>query len=90
MPNPKLLGIVTALLMAVGTPGAYAAYTSAQIKQIEQFVVAKQWGELRAYVKANPRLLKGNNALANALKPFMNSSNNAVLATMFEPGTGTY
>ena len=83
MPNPRLLAVITALMMIAGAPGAQAAYTSGQLAQIEQLVLAKSWGQLKTYILANPALLEGDDALAQELKAFMADTQGGALSTIF-------
>jgi len=70
MPNTRLLAVVTAVMLSAGTPAAQAAYTFYDLQRIEKLILNREWNELRAYIEANPKLLRGTNPLANELRAF--------------------
>lgn len=72
MPDPRLIAIVTALvLMGSGTPGR-ADFSFDQLKTIEQLVLSRDSLALGRYLAANPRLTQGDDPLARELRSFQN------------------
>jgi hypothetical protein len=84
MPTPKLLSLVTVFMLAVGTSGAYAAYTLSDLQVIEQYLLENNVAALSAYVEANPGLLDGDDQLATALRQFTTSSTSTIGATQLQ------
>lgn len=70
MANKRLLAIVTALMLATGTHGAFATYTHSQLEQIEQFLRNGNFELLKEYLDNNPELLDGSDALTVQLQDF--------------------
>lgn len=79
MAQPRLIAIVTALLMLGAGSPALAAYTLAQLQDIDRMLSAKDWGALAAYVRANPQLLEGTDVLGAELHNFVTSYGRAQL-----------
>ncbi|MCY1126102.1 hypothetical protein OU426_04480 [Frigidibacter sp. RF13] len=70
MPDPRLLAIVTALvLMGSGAPGR-AAFSLDQLKMIEQLILSRDTLALGRYLAANPRLTQGDDPLSRELLSF--------------------
>lgn len=70
MPEPRLLAVITALLMIAGVP-ARADYDIEQLQQIEQYILQKDCAALWQYLVANPSIMSGSDALARELKIFV-------------------
>lgn len=70
MPVPKLITIVTALLLMSGQ-GAFAEYSLAQLQEIERYILTKNTAALLLLLQANPELLIGDDPLAAELRAFM-------------------
>lgn len=70
MPEPRLLAVITALLMIAGVP-ARADYDIAQLQQIEQLILQKDCAALWQYLTANPSIMSGDDALARELRTFV-------------------
>lgn len=70
MPEPRLLAIITALLLIAGAP-ARADYDIAQLQQIESYILQKDCAALWQYLVANPGIMAGNDALARELQIFV-------------------
>ncbi|WP_347312279.1 hypothetical protein [Defluviimonas sp. SAOS-178_SWC] len=70
MPDPRLLAVITALLMIAGAP-ARADYDIAQLQQIEQYILQKDCAALWQYLTANPSIMSGGDALARELRTFV-------------------
>jgi len=88
MAQPRLIAIVTALLlMGVGSP-ALATYTLAQLQDIDRMLSARDWGALASYVRANPQLLESTDALGVELQTFLSSYGRSQL-DLFASRTGT-
>ncbi|MCB2117210.1 MAG: hypothetical protein KDE00_13160 [Rhodobacteraceae bacterium] len=80
MPEPKLMAIVTALMLMAGTVPARAAYNIEQLQQIEQYIVGKDCGGLWTYLNANPTIMAGDDALARELKIFVSATERGQVA----------
>lgn len=76
MPAPKLLTIVTALILMSGQ-AAWAAYSLEQLQEIERYILSKNSAALAAMLRSNPDLMIGDDPLALELRTFM--ENNAGL-----------
>jgi len=63
MPSPRLITIVTALVMLSGRM-AGAEYSLQQLQQIERYVMSKDCDSLWTLLRNNPGLLAGNDPLA--------------------------
>lgn len=71
MPEPRLLAVITALLMLAGTAPARADYDVEQLRQIEALILRKDCGALWQYLVANPAIMSGPDALARELRVFV-------------------
>lgn len=71
MPEPRLMAVITALLMLAGTSPARADYEVEQLRQIERLILAKDCGALWQYLVANPSIMAGDDALARELRVFV-------------------
>jgi hypothetical protein len=71
MAEPRLMAIVTALFLMAGTLPARAAYDIDQLRQIEQFLLQKDYGSLLLYLEVNPAIMSGTDALATELRVFV-------------------
>jgi len=74
MPEPRLMAIITALMMMAGTTPARAAYDIGQLQQIEKYIVSKDCGALWQYLVANPEIMAGGDALARELRVFVTAT----------------
>ncbi|MDP2737488.1 MAG: hypothetical protein Q8O82_01980 [Pseudorhodobacter sp.] len=90
MPSPKLLAVITALMLVTGGHGAQAAYTSTQLAQIEQLIVDRNWAQLESYILANPELLDGEDLLATELWKFMKNMQAGIFTATFIPPSIPY
>ncbi|MEZ5887036.1 MAG: hypothetical protein R3D56_09170 [Paracoccaceae bacterium] len=72
MPDPRLLAIVTALVLMGGTLPGKAEFSLDQLKTIEQLVLSHDSLALGSYLAANPRLTQGDDPLARELRTFQN------------------
>lgn len=70
MPEPRLLAVITALLMIAGVP-ARADYDIEQLQQIEQYILQKDSAALWQFLVDNPGIMAGNDALALELRAFV-------------------
>ena len=71
MPNPRLMAVVTVLLLVAGPQAGQARYTLAQLQVIEQFILARDCAGLEAYLIQNREILEGDDPLAVELRNFM-------------------
>lgn len=85
MPNPRLLGIITALLLAAGASAADAAYTRHDLQTIELLIMNRKWAALREYIDAHPELLEGDNILAAELREYIATYKNGFIERLFTP-----
>lgn len=79
MAQPRLMAIVTALLLLGAGSPVRAGYTLAQLQEIDRILSARDWSALATYVNANPQLLEGNDALGVELQNFVASYGRAQL-----------
>lgn len=70
MPSPRLLAVLTAFMVVAGADRAGAAYTLAQLVEIERFITGRDCGGLWQYLHENPELLEGDDPLAQELRNF--------------------
>ncbi|MEE9426976.1 MAG: hypothetical protein V3V25_02395 [Paracoccaceae bacterium] len=70
MPNPRLLGIVTVLLIVGNVSGVHAAYTLSQLRAVESLISSQDCGALLGYLSNNSELLDGDDPLAEELRKF--------------------
>ncbi|MGL4279764.1 MAG: hypothetical protein ACRCS0_05315 [Albidovulum sp.] len=70
MPAPKLMAIVTALILMSGH-GTFAEYSLSQLQEIERYILTKNTAALLLLLQANPELLVGDDPLAVELRAFM-------------------
>ena len=71
MPGPKLLAVITALMLLGGTSAARADYDLAQLLEIERLVTQKDTAALGRYLAAHPRITRGDDPLARELRSFV-------------------
>lgn len=71
MPEPRLMAVITALMLLAGTAPARAGYDVGQLRQIEQYILARDSGALWEYLVANPAIMEGDDALAQELRLFV-------------------
>lgn len=71
MPEPRLMAVITALLMLAGTSPARAEYDVEQLRQIEALILRKDCGALWQYLVANPSIMSGQDALSRELRVFV-------------------
>ncbi len=74
MPDPRLLAIVTALLLISGGSAARAEYSLRQLQDIEGYILRKDCGGLWQYLVENPSIMAGGDALAAELRVFVNAT----------------
>lgn len=70
MPAPKLIAIVTALILMSGQ-ASFAEYSLAQLQEIERYVMTKNNDALMLLLQAHPELMAGEDPLAQELRSFM-------------------
>lgn len=88
MPNPKLLGIVTALLIISRVTGANAAFTQAQLVDVGRLIESRDCGALLSYLVENPELLVGDDSLAISLRKFTQDVDGGLIPCLsVTPGT---
>lgn len=73
MPAPRLITIVTALILLSGRV-AQAEYSLEQLQQIERYIMMKDRASLWLLLRNNPDLMIGNDPLAQELRSFMEDS----------------
>ncbi len=71
MPNPRLMAVVTVLLLMAGPQAGHARYSLAQLQVIEQLILARDCAGLEAYLIENREILEGDDPLAVELRNFM-------------------
>jgi len=85
MPNPKLLGIVTALLIIGRVTGANANDTLSQLRAVEGLIQSRDCGALLSYLTENSELLDGDDSLAIALRQFTQDVNGGLIECLSVP-----
>ncbi len=74
MPDPRLVAIVTALILAWGGSAARAEYGLEELLQIENYILQKDCAGLWQYLLANPAIMEGEDALARELRVFVDAT----------------
>ncbi len=88
MPNPKLLGIVTALLIISRATGANAVFTPSQLEDVGRLIESRDCGALLNYLVENPELLEGDDSLAIGLRKFTQDVDGGLIPCLsVAPGT---
>ncbi|MFZ5752467.1 MAG: hypothetical protein ACOY5U_15560 [Pseudomonadota bacterium] len=70
MAEPRLIAVVTALLMLVAASPLRAAYDLNQLREIDRLMSSADWAGLAAYLRSNPGLTLGDDPLARELQAF--------------------
>lgn len=72
MPDPRLVAVITAMMLIGGGFGAAARaeFSLAQLQDLERLVLARDTGALWAYIQAHPEVLQGTDPLAHELRLF--------------------
>lgn len=84
MPTPKLIAIVTALILLSGRI-AGAQYSLEQLQQIERYILSKDCDSLWVLLRTNPELMAGTDPLAQELRVFVESSMRGQLSCFDAP-----
>jgi hypothetical protein len=71
MPSPRLIAIITALIMIAPVTRAGAQYTLAQLQELDALIQSQDCEALWLFVQANPALVEGNDPLARELSMFV-------------------
>ncbi len=85
MPNPRLMAVVTALLMISGMRDAHAAYTVSDLRKIEALISAGDCAGLWSFLSKNPQIYVGDDPLAVELRNFVNGINNGLIQCVSLP-----
>ena len=89
MPSPRLMAVVTALMLVGGGQSAQAAYTLAQLQVIEALILNQDCAGLWTYLSENPEILEGDDPLAQELRNFMAGVSGGLIQCLgFVPGQG--
>lgn len=80
MPEPRLMAVITALVLMMGTSAARAAYDVEELRQIEGLILRKDCGALWQYLVDNPAIMAGEDALARELRIFVAATERGQLA----------
>jgi len=72
MPDPRLVAVITAMMLIAGGFGgaARAEFSLAQLQELERLVLARDTGALWAYIQDHPEVLQGEDPLAQELRLF--------------------
>lgn len=73
------------LSVALMAGSASAAIAPGQLERIEAMIEQGDWVALRGYLGRNPKLLRGDDALANELRRFMTETDSLYTALVFDP-----
>jgi hypothetical protein len=79
MPGPQLVAVVTAMILFATGGAGQAQQTLAQLQEIERLISLRDCGGLWSYVRANPALMQGDDALARELRTFVESTERGAL-----------
>lgn len=79
MPPPKLLAVITALILLGGPSASRADYNLGQLQVIERFVMQKDTAALGRYLAVNPQITRGDDPLSRELRSFMGCVQNGQL-----------
>ncbi len=79
MPSPRLLAVVTAMLMIAGAARGQQGASLGDLERIESFIQSKDCGGLWSFVTSQPTLLEGNDPLARELRVFVASTERGLL-----------
>lgn len=72
MPEPRLIAVLTAIVLLAGTAPLRAAYSLEELREIERLVLAKDSAALGAFLAVNPGITSGDDPLARELRSFQN------------------
>jgi len=71
MPDPRLIAVITAMMLIGGLGGAARAeFSLQQLQELERLVLARDAGALWLYIQAHPEVILGNDPLAQELRLF--------------------
>jgi len=76
MANPRLVAVVTALLLISG-PAAKAQIDVQMLRNINVLIDRQDWTGLRSYIEQNSWILSEDGALARELRYFVSSFDSA-------------
>jgi hypothetical protein len=76
MANRRLVAIITALLL-MGGAGLRAEVSLEELRTMNELIDGQQWGALRDYLRKNPAVLSGDDALAQELRFFVAATERA-------------
>ena len=88
MPSPKLIAVITALVFVASAQGGHAAFTFAQLQEIEKLILSKDCGALWFYLQDNPEILEGDDPLADELRKFALGIESGLIDCIFAPPGG--
>ena len=69
--HPRLIAVVTALVLLGGSGSSRADYDLSQLQAIEGLISSRNCEGLWLYVKSNPGIIAGGDPLANELRTFV-------------------
>lgn len=69
--HPRLIAVVTALVLLTTAVPVRAGYTLDQLQDIESLISSRNCEGLWLFVKSNPEIMQGNDPLANELRVFV-------------------
>jgi hypothetical protein len=72
--HPKLIAVVTALVLLGAAGPGRAEYTLAQLQAIEGLITSRNCEGLWLFVKTNPALVDGEDPLAKELRLFVTAT----------------
>jgi hypothetical protein len=72
--HPRLIAVVTALVLLGGTGSSRADYDLSQLQAIEGLISSRNCEGLWLYVKSNPEIIAGGDPLANELRTFVTAT----------------
>lgn len=72
--QPRLIAVVTVLVLTGASGPGRAEYTLPQLLAIESLISSRNCEGLWLYVKSNPGIMEGNDPLANELRVFVSAT----------------
>jgi hypothetical protein len=69
--HPRLIAVVTALVLLGTTGSSRADYDLSQLQEIEGLISSRNCEGLWLYVKSNPTMMVGSDPLASELRTFV-------------------
>lgn len=90
MAENRLLAVISAMILFFPGNSANAAFTLNELQTIERLIVSQDCAALWSHLRANPKLVTGDDPLASELRNFSNGINGGLVQCLSDqPGAGT-